>query len=99
MTRPVETTDPKQVEANLAVRDRLDLQESELRRQVAQKITWAFLAVNGCVIALVLLAIGLDHYFIHQKHMPSSERLVTTHLLMTIIGATTVQLGAIAFAM
>lgn len=42
-------------------------------------------------------SIGLDLALLRQTLIKPDERLVTTEVVMTVIGATTVQLGAIMY--
>ena len=97
--RQVENADARPIEASLSVRDLVYLKESELREDIAKKLTKAFVIVNLGVLSLVLLATILDHWFIAHQYVKGAERLVTTPLLISIVGATTVQLGTIVFAM
>ncbi|WP_100253093.1 hypothetical protein [Methylobacterium sp. UNC300MFChir4.1] len=41
---------------------------------------------------------AVDYVFIAYKLMAPSERLITEHVLMAIIGATIIQLGAVVAA-
>lgn len=97
--RQVENADASLIEADLSIRDRLDWKEGQLRDDIAKKITKAFIIVNLGVLILVLLGAILDHWFIANQLIKGTERLVTTPLLMSVVGATTVQLGAVALAM
>jgi len=53
-----------------------------------------FLGMNGGIYLLVLAAAIADGWFLHTGAIKAAERLVDTKLLMTLVGATAVQLGA-----
>lgn len=80
----------------MSVQDRLLITESSLRNELARKIIKTFVAVNSAVL-LLIIAFGVsDAVLVINKIINANERLITTQVLLTVIGATTVQLGAIA---
>jgi hypothetical protein len=77
----------------------LDLQESELRRVIASNIITTFCWINGAVFLFILLVFISDAYFIAKGILPSSDRSIDSKVIISMIGATTIQLGAIAFSL
>ncbi len=83
--------------AQIPVADRIALSDASLRRWVAIAIVMAFLVVNGAVLFGVWSVFMTDVELLVRQTggFTAKDRLVTTELLMTLIGATTVQLGAL----
>jgi hypothetical protein len=73
----------------------LQAREQTMREGTVKRILWVFLGAN--VLALVLLAIlvWLDQCNIAAKLIGPKDRIVTNQVIMTLLGATTVQVGAI----
>lgn len=67
-----------------------------LRTDVARRILDIFRWANGATLILIFLLAAIDNWFVW--HGVQTERLVTPEVLMTLIGATVVQVGAAAFA-
>lgn len=87
-----------QVIALTEVEKRYELKQAELdlKRKLALPIIWVFLGINAVTIA-ILIMVGLVEWQAIAGGR-EIERLVTPEVVMTIIGATTVQLGAIMYA-
>jgi hypothetical protein len=83
---------------NLSVQEKIDLAELELRSEIARNIIRQFVRVNLCVLAIVALVFLFDEWYVYSKLISASDRIIDSKIIMTIIGATTVQFGAIAFA-
>jgi hypothetical protein len=88
-------------EAQIGVSDKIALSDAGLRKVVAIAIVFAFLVVNGAVLMGVWLAFRQDIALLTTTgtNFTPKDRLVTTELLMTLVGATTVQLGALIVLM
>lgn len=82
----------------LSVQERIDLAELELRSEIARNIIRQFVRVNLAVLAIIALIFIVDEINTYLKLIAASERIIDSKIIMTIIGATTVQFGAIAFA-
>lgn len=67
--------------------------EHALREFISKKVTRAFLTINFAMLGLVAIIYAVDTYLLVSKI--SSERLIDTKVVMTLIGATTVQLGTL----
>ncbi len=58
-----------------------------------------FVALNFFVIDLISRALDVDVAMIQQKQITPADRLITDNVLVSLIGATVVQLGAVILAM
>lgn len=74
-----------------------DIEESEfhLRKEVAQSILQLFGIANTVVLFVILVLIGVDIWMLNTGLIKSAERIVDSKVVMTLVGATTVQMGAI----
>lgn len=100
MAFPAGSPQPLSVLSNVAqvpVADRIALSDAGLRKLVAVAIVFAFLVVNGAVLWGIWLVFQKDIDLLTRagSNFTAADRLGTTNLLMTLVGATTVQLGAL----
>ena len=81
----------------LTVAEEIVRSDAGLRRLVAGSIVVAFLVVNGAVLLGIWMVFTKDneHLLRAGSNFTPSDRLVTTNLLITLVGATTVQLGTL----
>ncbi len=70
--------------------------ERQFKRELALPFAKVFLGINAVIIVL-LVALGVAEWNAVAEGR-EIERLVTSEVIMTVIGATTVQLGSIMFA-
>ena len=92
------TTTPVSVAEEIALSDAGSRRsDAGLRRLVAGSIVVAFLVVNGAVLLGIWMLFKQDneHLLRAGSNFLPADRLVTTNLLMTLVTATTVQLGAL----
>lgn len=61
------------------------------------RIVWTFIVGNLAIMAALGVLAWLDQYDIERHLITLAERMVTQQGIMTFLGATTVQVGAIAF--
>ena len=91
-SRSLESYEP----SGLSVQDINRLRDASLRRAVTYAIVGAFLFVN------VLTYFGIGWMYNNDqaelaKHLVTpADRIITTSIVVTAVGATTVQLGALA---
>ena len=71
--------------------------KANLQITVARWLTLVFIGINVLVIGGVVTLGVLEWLALEEGR--EIERLVTSEVIMTVIGATTVQLGAVVFAM
>ena len=79
------------------VRERIALETHRLRIGVAAATLLTFCGVNAFVLYGVYLALTFD-FMMLSAHTEPYERFVNTTVISSILGATTIQLGAIMFA-
>ena len=89
----------KTFESELSFREHLDLQEWDLRKNLAKSIMNTFLWINGVVLILVIAIYIVDSMFLANKIIQSNERIIETKVIVSIIAATTIQLGAITVSL
>jgi hypothetical protein len=79
----------------VSVKDRVTLQDANLRQRVAYWTIWTFSGADlATLLALGGLA-GLDQSNIASKLIAPGDRIITSQVFMALLGATTVQVGAI----
>lgn len=80
----------------LSVDDQIKLGDQDLRKWMT--VGFVLAVIVGDVITLGALAwLGhLDQINIEHKLISPGERVITEHVIMSLLGATTVQVGAIA---
>ena len=78
----------------ITVPDWIAIRDAKLRRTVALVIVTAFVLANAIVLLGVWFMFQQEVAALRDKVYPASDRVITGTLLMTIVGATTVQLGA-----
>lgn len=72
----------------------------EMRKGFLERVTRLFIWTNASVVFLIGLALAIDVYLISHGYLNPKEgdqRLVGEKVLLALIGATTVQLGGIAY--
>lgn len=95
-------------ESRLTVDQRIRLGDAQVRQQVSQGnldmrqrmargVGWTFGIANGVTLLGVAVLAGLDQWNMVNDTITTADRIVDQKVVMTLIGATTVQVGAIAF--
>ena len=83
----------------LPVDDQIQIDMMKLRKKVSREITALFVSANKWML------IGLGAIYLVQSvleltgHQTPNDRIIDSTVIKTLIGATTVQLGAIALSM
>jgi hypothetical protein len=80
----------------LSVADQVTLQDARLRERLANLVVPAFLKANGWALVAVVALVAPDEVNIAFRLTPASDRLITGQVIMTLLGAMTVQVGATA---
>lgn len=83
----------KAVESGLSL---IEIETWRLRRRIAVCIISCFIIANLVIAAIIIYLSVVDIMFIDSMKITPSDRVVDSELLMILIGATTVQLGAIS---
>jgi hypothetical protein len=82
--------------SDLSVTDQIALQDADLRKWMADRVVPAFLKANGLTLAAVAVLVVLDEINIASHLIAPGDRIITEKVIMALLGATTVQVGAIA---
>ena len=84
-----------------SVADKIALSDAGLRKFMVSSILAAFIFANGAILLGVWCAFRNDVELLTRaaSGFTAKDRLVTTELLMTLVGATTVQLGGLVVLM
>jgi hypothetical protein len=79
-----------------SVDEQIKLGDHDLRKWMATSIVWTF--ISGNIVTLLALGglVWLDQMNIERKLVTAGDRIIDRQVIMTLLGATTVQVGAIA---
>jgi hypothetical protein len=83
-------------QAGLSVEDRIALRTQFLREWVAGGIMVLFVAANVVTLIVVERLVRLDQSNIAGHLITPADRIITNQVVMALLGATAVQVGAIA---
>jgi len=79
---------------DLSIAERIALADAHVRRRIAYSIMGLFAAVNLATLVFVYLLFCADQADLAQKLIGPGDRIVNASVVMTLLGATTVQLGS-----
>jgi hypothetical protein len=71
-------------------------QDADLRKWMADRVVPAFLKANFLTLAALAVLVVLDEANIACHLIAPGDRIITEKVIMALLGATTVQVGAIA---
>lgn len=80
----------------LSVADQVSLRDADLRDWMAKYVMPVFLGTNLVILTVLGLLIWLDQSNIESNLIRPSDRIIGSQVIMALLGATTVQVGAIA---
>jgi phage shock protein PspC (stress-responsive transcriptional regulator) len=89
--------DEEATAVGLSVEQQIALGEHRLRKDIAKWILCVFIAANVVVLAGLAASFGFDVTLLRGGTIAPADRIVTSEVLMTVIGGTTVQLGAVMY--
>jgi ABC-type amino acid transport system permease subunit len=89
----------KALDSRLTVPERIALSDAGIRRQIATIVLWLFAGTNILSVIFVIVLYYFDQRDIADHLIPATARVITPSVVMSLLGATTVQLGAIAVIM
>lgn len=95
MTAEVVSLDKEAVRERLSVDDEIKLGDAQLRQWMTNRVVRAFGLANGVTLAALGVLVVLDEINIWLHLIVPGDRIVTPHVIMALLGATTVQVGAI----
>jgi hypothetical protein len=79
----------------LSVADQIALQDAEQRKAITGRMLQTFIAANTVTLAGVALLVVLDEINLWAKLAPAGDRIITQQVIIGLLAATTVQVGAI----
>ncbi len=79
---------------DLSIGEQIALADSHVRRRIAYSIMGLFAAVNLATLVFVYLLFCADQGELARKLIGPGDRVVNASVVMTLLGATTVQLGS-----
>ncbi|MEI8395420.1 MAG: hypothetical protein WCF85_11835 [Rhodospirillaceae bacterium] len=85
--------------ADSNVKDQIAMGTFELRKELSQQIIKIFKLSNLFILVMIGLVFFSDCLFLKWDLIKPENRLVNGQVLMAVIGATTVQLGAVMYLM
>lgn len=65
-----------------------------MRKSFFTYVLWAFGISNALVWLLIVGIVALEHYLLAEKFIVAADRTISSNVVMTLIGATTIQLAA-----
>jgi hypothetical protein len=87
---------PSSSSSSLTNKERIELETHTLRLYMAGSTLVVFVLINSVVLYGLHEALTFDFSML-QKGVPGYERFISTSVISALLGATTVQLGAIMF--
>jgi hypothetical protein len=76
--------------------DRIAMHDAVLRQRVATPVVWTLISGNFATLIVLSVLAGWDQINIGHKLITPDGRIITPHVIMALLGATTVQVGTIA---
>jgi hypothetical protein len=83
-------------QAGLSVQDRIALRTQYLREWVAGGIMVLFILANALMLYVVYRLVWLDQANLEAHLITPVDRIISNQVIMALLGATAVQVGAIA---
>jgi hypothetical protein len=83
-------------QAGLSIEDEIRRGDADLRKWMAIRIVWTF--IGGNIVTLIALGalVWLDQTNLDHGLIKPGDRIITYRVIMTLLAATTVQVGTIA---
>jgi hypothetical protein len=85
--------------ANLTVVEHINYGTFELKASMARRLMYLFIGTNVFVALLVCFLAWLDWHMINIDQKYVGGRLIDRSVVMSLIGATTIQVGVIAISL
>jgi len=89
----------EEVPADLSVGEQVQLSDAQVRRQLSTWIMGLFGVVNIFTLALIVWLACADQSELAAKIIPAGDRVIDAQVIVSLLGASTVQLGSIAVIM
>jgi hypothetical protein len=78
-----------------SVADQIALGDQDIRRRFANRVMWLFVLANIFVMGGLGVAFWQDGVQLRAHLIAPGEKVVNSHVVMALLGATTVQLGTV----
>lgn len=95
MTGEIVSLDSVAVREGLTVAEHIALRDQGLREKLAYWIIGAFIVANLFTLLALAWLVTLDQSNIRSHMIAAGDRIITNQVIMALLGATTVQVGAI----
>ena len=86
-----------EVEQFTSVADQIALGDQDIRRRFANRVVWLFVLSNVFVMAGLGVAFWQDDAQLRDHLIKPTEKVIDSKVVMALLGASTVQLGAVIF--
>ena len=87
----------REVGAFDSVAGRVALGDLSIRQQFARTVTWLFVMTNVLVMLGLAFIVWLDNGQLAAGTIKAGDRIIDAKVIMTLLGATTVQLGTVIY--
>ena len=91
------TVDQRIALGDAQVRQQVTQGNLDMRQRMARGVRWTFGIANGVTLVGVAILACLDQWNMVHHTITTADRIIDQKVVMTLIGATTVQVGAIAY--
>ncbi len=97
LAAPTEVNLGQEVRTFQSAADRILLGDLEIRAKFARNVMILFAAANAFVLVGLGAVFWLDCAQLAAKEITPKERIIDGHVIMALLGATTVQLGTVVY--
>lgn len=80
----------------VTVDEHIKLEDAKLRREMAQHVMQTFVRANLATLGALGVLVFLDQINVSSHIIGPADRIITNQVIMALLGATTIQVGAIA---
>ncbi len=87
------------IERDFTVPEQIALRDVAIRERFASTVLWLFVATNAFVLTALGLLYWQDIIHLDAGRIAPVDRIIDARVVMTLLGATTVQLGAVIYTM
>lgn len=87
------------VERDFTVPEQIALRDVAIRERFASTVLWLFVATNAFVMTALGILYWQDVTQLVAGRIAPADRIIDAHVVITLLGATTVQLGAVIYTL
>lgn len=85
----------REAETSAPVLDQVALSDAGVRKSVATNIVVIFVIANLFTMFALAVVFWVDYSLLTQRVIQANERVITSKVVISLLGATTIQLGAV----